>query len=128
MNVMVRKSVNESETVKGCKTFCPNPSKYEVKLYRHLKQLGIACEIQYGDGLSHAFIVIPSAKLRIKIAAEYQEKDDYRKAEGTGMEDYIDFKGVETFGIGTDTINKEVSEVAIWIGKLARARSSRIVD
>lgn len=54
-----------SQTKPG--TYCPNPTKYELKLYRKLKESGIDCRLQHRDERKQVVIIVPHGKLLIEI-------------------------------------------------------------
>jgi hypothetical protein len=46
-------------------SYCPNPTKFQVKLFRMLKELGIDSILQYWDGSRHIPVAIPNSRLYV---------------------------------------------------------------
>lgn len=53
--------------------YCPNPSKYELSLYRLLKEIGIDSQLQYWNGKEHINLAILKAKLFIIVEEQGEE-------------------------------------------------------
>ena len=105
--------------------YCPNPTKYEIRLFRKLKELGIECILKYWNGEKYIDIAIPGARLYVEINGShlhYTYRNSRIEESGETSMDMDDFV---TVCVEMDDLRDEPEEVAVWLARIAKARSLR---
>ena len=104
---------------KSC-SFCPNPTKYEVKLYRKLKDFGIDSELQFHEGHEHVVLEISGADLLIRVEDD-QDLFRFAKLEpDQKIEMSAGSESVQILRIHATEIKEDVDQVVNRITDIAK--------
>jgi len=94
---------------------CPNPTKYELKLYRALKENGLECELKYRNGDRIADIAIPSSGTFIHVDGRVEGRQFSNKTDGSNESAAGDEADNIILSVDSESIRNSLEDVVGWI-------------
>ena len=106
--------------------YCPNPSKYQVRLYRKLKEIGIDSDLQYWNGREHINIAILQAKLYIVVEVDRESSRIKIPVDEVPGENGTSGVGFKTLFFSNEAIRENVQQIAQQIAVEVKDRQNRL--
>lgn len=98
-------------------------SAHAKKLYRILKERGIACWLEHWDEYKHVDMCLPDAKLYIEVDGPEHYLNAKQIIADIKRDRYSEKEGFDTFRVNNEMIDEHLDELADAIEVVARERT-----